>query len=73
MKNKLPALLKSCVVYCIPCSYMYDGFYIGETVTRLETRKKEHKDTSRKELQKNQPLLRIHGIVITQMHGRRWQ
>ena len=46
VKDKLPLLLKSCMVYCIPCRC--GRVYIGETVRRLEANMKEHEDACKK-------------------------
>ena len=46
VKDALPPEKQSKVVYRIPCSC--GKTYIGETVRRLETRTKEHKDACRK-------------------------
>ena len=46
VKDRLPTELSSGVVYQVPCSS--GKVYIGETIRRLETRIKEHKDACRK-------------------------
>ena len=46
VKDRLPTDLSSGVVYQVPCSC--GKVYIGETIRRLETRIKEHKDACRK-------------------------
>ena len=46
VKDRLPTELSSGVVYQVPCSC--GKVYIGETIRRLETRIKEHKDACRK-------------------------
>ena len=46
VKDRLPTGLSSGVVYQVPCSC--GKVYIGETIRRLETRIKEHKDACRK-------------------------
>ena len=48
VKDRLPDMFQSRVVYRIPCSCR--KFYIGETIRRLETRMKEHKDACEKGL-----------------------
>ena len=48
VKDRLPDMFQSRVVYRIPCSC--GKFYIGETIRRLETRMKEHKDACEKGL-----------------------
>ena len=47
VKYPLPIELQSGVVYRIPCSC--GKAYIGETMRRLETRLKEHRDDCRKQ------------------------
>ena len=46
LKDKLPEEKRSKVVYWIPCDC--GKVYIGETIRRLETRLKEHKEVHRK-------------------------
>ena len=47
-QGPLPLDIQSKIIYKVPCSC--GKAYIGETTRRLETRLKEHKDASRKQL-----------------------
>ena len=46
VKDRVPTSMKSSVVYCVPCSC--GKVYIGETVSKLETKMKEHEDACKK-------------------------